>query len=98
METNETFSLADYHRVSPICEAAVHNSKVRRLIPDGENGEGLIVSGIARSIGDQNGNFTHAPEDVRDCYLRVTTDKGWEVFWSVRTLMDQVAESTFVVD
>ncbi len=83
-------------RLGMVCEAAQRKSKVRRLIPDTEAGGGLVVEGIARSIGDKLGMFARGTDDVRDCYLRVTTTTGFDVFWLVSTLADEIDAGTFI--
>jgi hypothetical protein len=55
------------------------------------------MSGTARSLGDENGNFAR-DEDIRDLYLRVTGDTGFEYFLPVRGLMEQVRAGEFVHD
>lgn len=43
---------------------------------------GRLLQGTARSVGDERGNFALAA-DVRDLFLRITIDLGFEVFMPV---------------
>lgn len=83
-------TMADLHALSEITDACIHGRKVARLI-DGDN----VIEGVARSIGDENGNFLRRDEDVRNGYLRVSGT--FEYFWPIRELMPQIHDSTFVV-
>jgi hypothetical protein len=88
----------DVINLATIVTASFNSNRVTRLLPkDYEFGGGLIAEGTARSIGDKDGNFAGSDEDVRDCYLRVTTSTGFEAFWPVSELMDEVASGYFVV-
>lgn len=80
----------DLHALSTITDAAIHCYRVARLMPSGD-----VIEGVARSIGDENGNFLKSDEDVRDGYLRVSGT--FEYFWPIRELMPQIHDSTFVV-
>jgi hypothetical protein len=91
-------TVSDSVRLGMVCEAAERKSKVGRLIPDDEPGAGLVVVGTARSIGDQAGNFATRDMDVRDCYLRVTTTGGFDTYWLMSRLMDEVGTGNFVPD
>lgn len=97
--TDRILTVSDSVRLGEICKAAERKSKVARLIPEGEAGAGLVVEGTARSIGDRNGNFAHPRnDDVRDCYLRVTTTSGFEAYWLVSVLMDEIPNGYFCPD
>ncbi len=72
--------------------SATNWSRVARLI------DGHVHVGTARSIGDENGNFAGRNDDVRDCYLRVTLDTGFEAFWLVSELMGEVRSGYFVTN
>jgi hypothetical protein len=88
-------TISEAVRLGMVCQTAERGSHVARLIPDGELGAGLVVDGTARSIGDLGGNFAGPTDDVRDCYLRVTTTAGFEAYWLVSELMDEIASGTF---
>jgi hypothetical protein len=53
------------------------------------------VKGIARCIGDQSGNFVTSDGNVADEFLRVTLESGFEAFWPVRELVDEVSLGRF---
>jgi hypothetical protein len=57
---------------------------------------GDVAYGTARSIGDANGNFLAAGEDVRDAYVRITTAMGFEWFVLVAEVMVRQQEGTMV--
>lgn len=77
--------------LAAICTAAIGTQRVARATDHGD-----ITYGTARSIGDKNGNFASSDDDIRDCYLRVTTDGGWEVFWPVSEILDDYRAGLFV--
>jgi len=87
---SDTLTLTDALAIAEIIRTAQTTAKVARMTDDGD-----VVYGTARHIGDDRGAFWPSTADVRDAYLRVTTQAGWEVFWPVRELMPQVAETTF---
>jgi hypothetical protein len=89
--STDTLTVRDTVALSAIVEAAIHNLIVARHI----DGIG-VVEGKARSIGDVNGNFASNQDDVRDCFLRVTTFTGFEAFWPVRDLIPEVHSGYFV--
>jgi hypothetical protein len=70
--------------LATICEAAIHSWHVARLVDNN------IIEGTARSIGDDRGYFAGPEDDIRDCYLRVTTRSGFEAFWPVAELVPEV--------
>ena len=76
--------------LSTLCEAAIHTWKVARLI------DGDVIVGLARSIGDERGNFAGSNDDIRGEHLRVTTLSGFEAFWPVADLIDEVHSGFFV--
>jgi hypothetical protein len=78
----DPLTIRDVVALNVIISAAQGCKKVARLLEDGSP-----VFGIARSIGTENGAFITEGEDVRDAFLRVTTQAGWEVFWPVRELL-----------
>src|SRR5487761_1539313 len=86
----QVLSISDAVDLGVIVDSAVRTARVARLL-DG----GLLVRGTARSIGDDCGNFAGRDDDVRDCFLRVTTDSGLEVFWSVAELIPEVSTGMF---
>lgn len=85
------FTLHDFALVQPILEAAQGNRRVARVIDD------RLFYGTALSLGDAHGNVVHGDVDVRDLYLRVLVGFT-DAYWSVRDLMPQVGEGSFVVD
>jgi hypothetical protein len=86
-------TVSDAADLGAIISAAQRNAPVGRLTSSGD-----VITGTARSIGDQRGNFATGGDDVRDCYMRVTTTAGWEAFWRVSELLAEYRETTFVVD
>lgn len=86
---DKTLTVSDAVRLSSICEAAIGNKIVARLM------DNLLVVGTARGIGDDWG--CSVDKDVREQYLWVTTRNGFEAFWPIAELMDEVG-NTFIVD
>lgn len=84
-------TMNDLHALTEITDAAIHCYRVRRLMPGTDN----VIEGVARSIGDERGNFLRRDQDCRDGYLRVSG--LFEYFWPVQELMPQIHEATFVV-
>lgn len=82
----------DACRIADIVRAAQGNRPVTRLVND------QVISGIARSIGDENGNLSQATDDVRDLFLRVTSTHGWEHFWRVSELMEELVDGAFATN
>lgn len=90
-EANTAVTMNDLHALTEIVDACIHGYKVARLMPDGST----VIEGVARSIGDEQGNFLRRDEDVRNGFLRVSG--VFEYFWPVRELMPQVHGAEFVV-
>jgi hypothetical protein len=86
--------------LAAIVETAVHGSRVAWLTgADGvAYGTGDVAYGTARSIGDESGNFARDDQDIRDCHLRITTDRGFEWFPPVADVLRWYADGLFVVD
>jgi hypothetical protein len=61
-----------------------------------EGEDGRVFYGQARSVGDVNGNFLMEGEDVRDGFLRVTLDSGWESFVPMATVIAKALRNEFV--
>lgn len=89
--TTKPLTVTDATRLATIIEAAIHNWTVARLMPAST----LLVVGTARCVGDQNGCTLSKDEDIRDGYLRVTTDGGFEAFWPIAELIPEVG-TTFI--
>lgn len=89
----EPFTLNDAITIEPIVRAAITNARVRYL---GKHDQ--IISGTARCIGDEYGNRMGKDTDIREQFLRITTDYGMEAFLRVDGLMEMVRQTTFVVD
>ena len=86
-------TLADAVSLGTVLSAAQRTAPVARLMDNGD-----VIYGTARSVGDENGNFASERDDVRDCFLRVTTSMGFEAFWPVADLLPLVRSGEFVVD
>jgi hypothetical protein len=85
-------TIADAVAIAEILRMAQGCHKVTRLMPDG-----TLVNGTARSVGHENGAFLSRETDVRDGYLRVTLESGFEAFWPVRDLIEPVQEGEFAI-
>ena len=89
--TNGKLTLSDAIALGVIADASSRGAKVARLI------DGNVYYGTARSIGTDTGHadFDH---DVRNQYLRVTLNMGFETFWIISDLIPEVITGEFVVD
>lgn len=59
---------------------------------------GVVLYGTARHFvsGPDSYVFAHNSMDIRDAYLRVTAQGGFEHAWQVRQLMDEYSKGTFL--
>lgn len=91
---SNTLSIADVSALSTILDAASRSANVRWI---DENGN--LRSGVARHIvrGATDFNFIGRDTDVRDAFLRITTN-GFDVTVAVRFLMELVHEGGFAID
>jgi hypothetical protein len=94
MSTTKPLTTADLVALAEIASAAQQSAKVTYL---SENGD--IVKGTARSfvVDPARPVFLSHNDDVRDAYLWITLDSGFETFPSVRHLMRLVFEGGFVL-
>lgn len=92
MAEYKPLSIHDAVDLAAIVNAAIHTSHVTWALDDGR-----IVEGTARSIGDENGNFASERDDIRGCFLRVTTSMGFEAFLPMADVLDKVRHGLFVV-
>lgn len=84
---NDACTIADIVRCVQGCQP------ITRLLDGGD-----VVTGTARSIGDEHGNFLARGDDVRDGFLRVTTSMGFEEFWEMAMVMDEVECGTIALN
>lgn len=91
-------TIGDVIALANIIRYAQGERRVVRIMPDGGPNAGEILRGTARSIGNDRGNFLATGEDVRDAYLRVTLDTGWEAFWLIGELIGENSEGYFTED
>lgn len=87
LTTSEICALAD------IIRAAQAGKTVARV-----DDEGRVSVGTARSIGDDRGNFLRKDEDVRDGWLRVTLDTGFDAFWPMDVCLPAYIDGELVLD
>lgn len=90
MSDHPPLSIADVVALDRIVRACSHK-RVRWLTERGD-----LLDGVARSIGDQNGNFLQRGEDVRDGYLRISGT--FEHFLPVKRVMEMLGAGEFAVD
>lgn len=88
-------SMPVVNALAALVGAAQRGARIARAFVDQPSS---VVYGTARSIGDVNGNHMGPRDDVRDCYLRVTTVNGWEAFWLVSELVEAYQSDLFLVD
>jgi len=81
-------TIQDVLILGEILTAAQRGSRVARAV-DYEPG---IITGTARSVGDEQGYIANNRTEVRDCFLRVTLVNGTDVYWPMRELMSEVRD------
>ena len=95
---SDVLSIPDVNQLWVILDAASRSAKVRWLADDDET----ILSGTARHIvrGSEPHEwyFISRDQDLRDAFLRITSQTGLEHAVPVRRLMKLVAEGGFAVD
>jgi hypothetical protein len=88
-------TVAQVSALGAIVRAARENQRVAWVNDDSPNG---ITWGTARGIGDLHGNHAGGTDDVRDCYLHVTTSHGWEAFLAIPDVIADAQRGVFVTD
>jgi hypothetical protein len=83
-------TMRDLTLLRRVVEIAERGSRVHWLIED------RIAEGVARSVGDDRGNFLRQDDDVRDGYLRISGTM--EHFIPVTRVMDLIAAGEFAED
>lgn len=78
-------------RVNSIVEAAQQGQRVAWALEGGRS-----LYGTARSLGDEYGYFQKGTEDVRDLFLRITTETGLERYELVSDLLEELGVTFFV--
>ena len=63
-------------------------NKCRWLAPNGD-----IATGVLRSIGDERGNFAGPDDDIRDCFVRVSS--MLELFFPVMDVIALIHKGEF---
>lgn len=92
-----TLNLNTAARIGDIIGSAERNAPIGRMIA----GEGEVIYGQARAVVGPAGNgaaFAVGTDDVRDCKLWVTTNSGFDVFWPIAELEEELAKGYFVID
>lgn len=82
-------NMRDLTTLAMVAECAQQNRRVRFLASNSGN----VVEGVARSIGDEQGNFLREDEDVRDGFLRISSTMEW--FLPVRDVMQMLRDGSF---
>lgn len=89
--TQDILTIPAVMALSVIAEAASRGARVARVTADS------VFYGTARSIGTPDGGFIRTGEDIRDATLRVTLKSGWDAYWPIQELMDEVLSHQFCV-
>ncbi|MUL61196.1 hypothetical protein B5P44_01185 [Mycobacterium sp. CBMA 213] len=95
---NNTVTVRDVCTLNVIITAAAAHAGVRWIDPD----FGIVRTGTAQrlSLGGAPGDHS-APghgDDVRHCYLQITTAEGHDVALNVRDVMRLIDRAEFLVD
>jgi len=99
MTTNESsrpFTISETVTIEVIMKAVTRKCVVLRYL----NATQSIVRGTARHLvnGPDDFNFFDPRADVRDAYLRVTLDTGFDVAWLVSDLMHDIGSGDFAIE
>ena len=89
--TDRKLTTADVQGLAAVFDAAARSAKVARALATGD-----VIYGTARGVGDESGAVTDV--DFRDRFLRVTSTAGFEHFWPVSHLAEEVLDGRFAVD
>ncbi len=86
-------TLTDAVRLGSLLSAVQRNARVGWL-----DARDDVSTGTARAITDERGMFWTSGADVRDAYVWITTDKGFEDFRSVSNIMGAMERQEFILD
>jgi hypothetical protein len=78
--------------LADIVRAAWNRSRIARALDNG-----YVISGTARGIGDDRGSHAGPHDDIRECYLHVTMDSGWEQFWPMSETVEALRQKLLVI-
>jgi hypothetical protein len=78
--------------LADIVRAAHNRSRIARALDNG-----YVISGTARGIGDDRGSHAGPGDDIRECYLHVTMDSGWEQFWPMSEAVEALRQKLLVI-
>jgi hypothetical protein len=81
-------------RLGTLASAASRYARVARA----EDYGATVTYGTARAITTEDGALLGATTDIRDGYLWVTTDQGFEAFWPVSDILVELQHGLFVID
>lgn len=87
--SSRVLSVSDAIAIGTILDYTIRCAKVAYMMDE------EVIWGTARSVGDESGNLTPEGTDVRDCYMRITTQMGWEMFVPMKKLIPAYHEGTF---
>jgi hypothetical protein len=91
MIVTDTLTISDVNALAEIVAAAKSTAKIAWV-----SGGGGTHYGTARAITNGDGpGFITSDTDLRDGYLWITTDMGWELWVPVRDLMQAFIDGTF---
>jgi phage-related protein len=90
----EPLTMHDVITLSAIVQAAINGKRVAWIHHVTEE----VIYGTARSIGDGIGNFLKPVVDVRDGFLRITSNAGSDYILPMSTVTRMYDEGAFVVD
>lgn len=90
---HDVLTLQEVSRLATILEWCQSKTHVRW-----ENPQGDIVGGTVRSIGNDTGNFLRADAEIRDAYVRITCDTGFEWFAPVHTIGNYLRKNLIAAD
>ena len=78
-----SLTITDACTLADVIRAAQGNQPLARLQDNGE-----VLGGTARAIcSSPSGGYLSGDQDVREGFLWVTTQSGWEQWWPIREVV-----------
>jgi hypothetical protein len=96
--TERILGPAEARAIGRILDAADRHAKVARLTENSLDLEPTYGTARALVRDSEHAYFLTERDDVRNAYLWVTTTSGFEAFWPVAELVDDLRVSTLVLD
>lgn len=93
MPNHPPFNMRTASSVSTILDWARRNARITWAVGGDTD---RLLTGVARSVGDEHGNFAGSDDDVRDLYLRVSAT--FEHFLPIPEVIDLLEQGLIFED